>query len=332
MHIPNWEQFVYPVLAPAIAAVIRAAPAELRRAATEIRLRVNLPLLMITAGGDVALSADGKPGNCGDGCYVCSREDLNQTMQLISRNSIYAFETELRLGYLTIAGGHRVGLAGQAILAEAGLKALKNITSLNIRLAREVRGAADTVAPYIIGGNRRVYSTLFISPPRCGKTTVLRDLVRQLSSGVAHLGFPGVQVGLVDERSEIAACRDGSPSVDLGPRVDVLDGCPKATGMLMLIRAMAPQVVVTDELGREEDALAVQEALHAGVSVIASVHGRNEADIAGRPYIGELVRQKFFERYVILGNLPMVGTVEDIIAVREGETLYSRRKGVRVCG
>lgn len=328
----SWEQTIYPVLAPAVAAIIRAAPAEVRRAAAEIRLRVHMPLLVVTAEGDVALNAAGGRADLATGCYVCTREDVNQTMQLISRNSLYAFETELRLGFLTIPGGHRVGLAGQAILAEGGLKALKNISSLNIRLAREVRGAADTVAPYIIGGAGRVYSTLIISPPRCGKTTVLRDLTRQLSGGVPRLGFSGVQVGLVDERSELAACRDGVPTVDLGPRTDVLDGCPKAAGLLMLIRSMASQVVITDELGREEDALAVREALHAGVSVIASVHGRDEADIAERPYIGELVRQKYFERHVVLGSLPAVGTVEEIIAVRQGETLYSRRKGVRVCG
>jgi stage III sporulation protein AA len=136
----------------------------------------------------------------------------------------------------------------------------------------------------------------------------------------------------VDERSEIAACRDGLPSVELGPRVDVLDGCPKATGLLMLIRTMGPQVVITDELGREADVWAVQEALHAGVSVIASVHGRNPEDVLGRPYIGELIRCQVFDRYVVLAVTPDIGTIESISDAKGHELLQQHKNGVRECG
>jgi stage III sporulation protein AA len=306
------EQSIFPVLAPALAGIIRTAPDWLLEQATEIRLRTGQGLMIVAGNHDYTLGTDGRLASDRQPAYICSREDLGQTLQLISRNSLYAFEEELKQGYFTVPGGHRIGLAGQAIMEGGELKALKNINAMNIRLAREMLGVADKIMPYVVSAPKRVYSTLLIGPPRSGKTTLLRDLARQLSSGIPRLNFSAVQVGLVDERSEIAACRDGIPSADLGPRVDVLDGCPKATGMLMLIRTMGPQVVITDELGREADSAAVQEALHAGVSVVASVHGRGPEDVLGRPHIGELIRQRLFERYVVLADLPDIGTIASI--------------------
>lgn len=323
---------IFPLLAPALVKVLLTAPACLLEQTAEIRLRAGQPVMLIAGNKDFQLPSECRHAGGSPSGYVCKRDDLTQTMQLISRNSLYAFEQELRQGFFTIAGGHRIGLAGQAIMDGGELKALKNISAMNIRVAREVRGVADVIMPYAVTKSNKVYSTLIIAPPRCGKTTLLRDIIQQLSSGIPRLNFAGVQVGLVDERSEIAACRDGIPTADLGPRVDVLDGCPKATGMLMLIRSMAPQVVITDELGREADADAVREALHAGVSVITSVHGRDEADILGRPFIGELVRQKVFERYVILSDAPQIGTVEAIVASQTGEVLFRCKKEVRECG
>lgn len=322
---------IYPLLAPDVAAVLRAAPAPLLARAGELRLRVGQPLLVITGSGDFFLDPAGRPSDRESAAYTVSGEDVAKTLQLISRNSLYAFEEELRQGFITVAGGHRIGLVGQAVLAGGELRTLKNISALNIRLAREIRGAADAILPYVVAGPRRVYSTLVISPPRCGKTTMLRDLARQLSSGISRLAFGGVQVGIVDERSELAACRDGVPTADLGPRADVLDGCPKAVGMLMLIRAMAPQVIITDELGREADAAAVREALHAGVAVIASAHGDGVAAIAGRPYVGSLIADRCFERYIVLGDAPAVGTVLEVSAAG-GEALYRRATGVKACG
>lgn len=325
------KQTICPMLSPGLAAVVEKIPAELLAEISELRIRSGQALRAVTGHTDRRLRCDGRPAVGLDPGYICTPEDLQQTMLLVSRNSLYAFEEELRQGFFTVAGGHRIGLAGQAIVKQGELIALKNVGALNVRLAREVIGAADRLVAYVVSSRNKVWNTLIISPPRCGKTTVLRDLIRQLSSGVAVLKFEGVSVGVVDERSEIAACREGVPTINLGPRADVLDGCPKAIGLLMLIRSMAPRVVATDELGREADAVAVREALHAGVSVLATVHGRDVADVGRRPYVGELIAEGRFDRYVLLGDSPQAGTVEQVLGAA-GEVLFDRSRGASACG
>lgn len=316
------EKFIFPVLPPHLVTVISAIPTAQLAYLMEIRLRVNRPLLLVLGSVDIMVSSVGDIVNDQDAAYLCTREDINKILQLISKNSLYAFEQELKMGFLTIHGGHRVGLAGQAIVDGGEMKSLKNISSLNIRMARELKGCGDKIMPYIITGGNRVLSTLVISPPCCGKTTILRDLIRQISIG--NKEFRGLQVGVVDERSEIAACKNGIPTVDLGPRTDVLDGCPKASGMLMLIRSMSPAVVATDELGRAEDVCAVREALNAGVSILATVHGRDINEILQRPYVGELIQHKYFDRYVVLSDRPKVGTIEKIVDSKEHKILWKK--------
>lgn len=325
------EKTIFPILPARLVVTLRLVVPAILAQVTEIRLRADQPVLLMLGNADSMLRLDGRLTKEKSQACFCTREDVAKTIQLVTRNSLYAFEQEIQSGFITINGGHRIGLAGQAILDSGQLKALKYISSLNLRIAREKKGIADMVFPYLVKSERNIASTLIISPPRCGKTTLLRDIIRLISSGSSCCHFTGAQVGVVDERSEIAACFNGIPTVELGPRVDVLDGCPKATGMLMLIRSMSPQVVVTDELGNAADAEAVREALCAGVSVIASVHGTDAADVERRPGIGELVRQKYFERYIILSDVPSIGTVDAIIDVRYGKPLVAKN-GVKVCG
>ena len=174
-----------------------------------------------------------------------------------------------RQGYITLPGGHRAGLTGQGVLEKGYIRTLKNISSINLRLARAVYGAGDDFLPYMVE-NGSLCHTLLASPPRAGKTTVLRDLVRQFADGTTRL--PPYNVAIADERSEIAGCVNGCPQLPVGHRTDVLDHCPKAEGMMLLIRSMSPQVLVTDEIGRPEDSLALEEALHAGIKAVSYTH------------------------------------------------------------
>ncbi|QDR80814.1 stage III sporulation protein AA [Sporomusa termitida] len=322
------NEHIYPVLPPHIARLIAALPGSMLNKVTEIRIRADQPLQLVLGSQDITVQTEHKTR-----LYQCTSEDVNRTFQLICKNSVYAFEEEVRQGYLTIAGGHRVGLTGQAITMEGTVRTLKHINSLNIRLAREITGCADRILPFVTAKeHNEVFSTLIISPPRCGKTTILRDLIRQLSTGNPLLGIAGVQIGVVDERSEIAACQQGIPTVDLGPRVDVLDACPKASGLLMLIRSMAPYIVATDELGRREDALAVREAVCAGVKVLATAHSRTIAEFQQRPYVGELIQEQVFERYIILSNRSGPGTIEEILDSRHKKAIGACLNEVNVCG
>lgn len=318
--IPVLEREIYPYLPESIKDRLRLVQVSVLERIVEIRLRVKQPLLIVLPDIDYTVASDGALRTDLVNAYICTAEDIARSVQAISKNSIYALEQELKMGYITIEGGHRIGLAGQAIMNQGELKAIKNMSSLNIRIAREVKKCADVLIPYLIDGDCQIKNSLVIAPPRCGKTTLLRDIIRNLSAGSALL--KGVQVGVVDERSELAACKNGVITVDLGWRVDILDGCPKAVGILMLIRTMAPAVIVTDELGRAEDVFALEEALNAGVSVIASVHGRNMQEIAHRPFVCELIQKKYFDCYIFLSDQPHIGTLKQVICAKSGQILY----------
>jgi stage III sporulation protein AA len=312
----GFDREILPMLAPRLQALIQTACRGLAAPLEEIRLREARPLQLVLAGGDRFVTPAGGLTPDPAAAYVPDRDDLTRTFQLIAQGSVYAWEDEVKSGYLTVPGGHRVGLCGRAVTEGGRIRTLKQVSSLNIRIAREVPGSAARLLPELIRGGR-LLSTLLISPPQAGKTTLLRDLVRQVSAGVPALGLRGCKVGLVDERSEVAACYDGVPQRDVGPRTDVLDGCPKAEGLMLLIRALSPQVVAADEIGRPEDAQAVMEALHAGVTVLATAHGYDVADVARRPALHTLMEAGAFQRAVILGRSRGPGTVERVMDLEQ---------------
>lgn len=279
----------------------------------EIRVRVNQPLELVTADGAYFLNNGALVRQTDRQCLSVSEEDLRQMSTLMSRYSLYAYEEEIRQGFLTVEGGHRVGVAGKAILEQEKVKSLQHISSVNIRMSHEIPGCADRLLP-MITKNREVCHTLVISPPCGGKTTLIRDLIRQISDGNAHV--KGCTVGVVDERSEIGGCYLGVAQNHLGSRTDILDCCPKAEGMIMLIRSMSPRVLAVDEIGAQEEIRAVEYAMQCGCKLIASVHGNSMAEIASKPGLGELVRQRRFERYVVLENREHPGEIKEIFDER----------------
>ena len=172
------------------------------------------------------INTEGKLTESRANLFYVNQEQIIKTLELVSENSIYAFQDEIKNGYLTIRGGHRVGITGRVVLCEDGIKNIKDISGLNIRFSREVSGCSSGIVKYIINGKKSIYNTLIVSPPQCGKTTMLRDITRVISDGIDGIGFRGLKVGIVDERSEIAACYKGSAEQG-GTRTDVLDACPK---------------------------------------------------------------------------------------------------------
>lgn len=296
----------------------------------EIRLRVGSPLILIYDNKEYFINRDYKLATSQKDSYCITQNEIRETMEYISNYSLYAFEDEIRQGFITIQGGHRVGVAGKTILEDTHIKNMKHISFINIRLSHQVKGCADKVIPYI-AEKHQVFHTLIISPPRCGKTTLLRDIIRQLSDGEGNLD--GVTVGVVDERSEIGACYLGVPQNELGIRTDILDCCPKADGMMMLIRSMSPDIIAVDEVGSREDIEAIEYVINCGCKLIATVHGSSIDDIKNKPVLGRLVKEKIFERYIILNNVGSVGNVDEIYDER-GTLLYRQdcyERGETVC-
>ncbi len=276
----------------------------------EIRMRIGRPLLLVYHNEEKIWIPE-KKNQTGE--HIVTKEEIRETLEYVSHYSLYAYEQEMRQGFITIEGGHRVGVSGKVILEQDRVKNLQYISSINIRVAHEVIGCADPIFPYITR-DRQICHTLIISPPCCGKTTLIRDLIRQVSDGNAYV--KGCSVGVVDERSELGGCYLGVPQNELGMRTDVLDGCPKAQGMLMLIRSMSPKVIAVDEIGSPEDVHAMEYAMQCGCTLIASVHGRDMEEISEKPVLSELVRKKRFERYVVLETRKHPGEIRAVFDQR----------------
>ncbi|MDD1510967.1 stage III sporulation protein AA [Priestia megaterium] len=242
--------------------------------------------------------------------YLPSAEDALFILNKLSQFSIYMIEEELKKGYVTIEGGHRVGLAGKVVTENGQVRVIRDVSSFNIRIAKQKIGISNQLIPFLY--NRYWQSTVIIGPPQTGKTTMIRDLARVISTGIERSKIPPFKVGIVDERSEIAGAVKGVPQHTFGSRMDLLDSCPKAEGMMMMIRSMSPDVLIVDEVGSEEDCKAVLEAVNAGVRVIMTVHGYDIDDLMKRPTLQALMKLHVFKRYVVLSNGRGPGTLQAI--------------------
>ncbi len=253
----------------------------------EIRFRVGQPIIVKCDGREEIIRQKNsiRP-------YVVSLCELSELINYICDFSIYAYEEELRQGFITTMGGHRIGVGGSVTIEGNAVKTFRYITCVNVRIAHEIPGVGDLLLPHLQSGGR-LYNTLIISAPGCGKTTLLRDLVRQISNG-------GQTVGVVDERSEIGGCYMGIPQNDIGMRTDIIDCCAKAQGIMMLVRAMAPDVIAVDEIGSGEDAAAIETALYSGCKLIATIHGYDITDVIKKRMLRELIHGEAVERYVML--------------------------------
>lgn len=319
------EETFYGLFAVRLRDILKKGSLDLEKL-QEVRLRVNCPMLFWYNGREYALDECGVlTDHASKGCNVV-REDLNETLECISGYSLYAFDEEMKQGFLTVPGGHRIGVAGKIVMENGKIQCIRHISYINIRLSHQVIGCADRVMPHLLL-NGEVCHTLIISPPRCGKTTLLRDIIRQISNGGPQMA--GKTVGVVDERSELAGSYMGIPQNDLGMRTDVLECCSKSEGVMMLLRSMAPQVIAVDEIGNSEDGYALERVFHCGCKLIATVHGTSVEDIGKKPLLHKMMREGMFERYIILAK-SSVGKVKEIID-NCGTVLYHSQEA-QECG
>lgn len=255
----------------------------------EIRIRCERPIILKLRSCEIVIE------------YKVNETEIMQTLERLCNNSIYAYKNQICEGFLTVKGGHRVGITGTGVVENGKIINLKYITSLNFRIAREVLGCSLKILDRIVDfKNNFVNNTLIVSPPGKGKTTMLRDVIRNISNGLPDLGFRGKTCGVVDERGEIAAMYHGIPQNDIGLRTDVIENVSKAKGMKMLIRSMAPEVIACDEIGSKEDVEAIKEALVSGVKGIFTMHGRSLEEIKLNKDVNELIENKQIEKIIFL--------------------------------
>ena len=254
---------------------VMSLPEDRRSQIEELRLRVGLPMAAVLPEGERALA--GPP---------VTQQELEQLLELASRASVHAVLDQLSRGYLTVQGGHRVGLCGTVALEDGAVRTIRKLSSAAVRVARQFPGAAEEVLPSLLEGGR-LESALILAPPGLGKTTLLRDLVRAVSAGE---GAPPRRVGVADERGEIAALFDGVPQLDVGPRTDVMEGCPKAWGLMTLL--------AVDEITAPEDVAALCAAAGCGVTVLATAHGAGREDLSRRKLYRGLLEEGVFRRLV----------------------------------
>lgn len=276
---------------------------------TEIRLRAGRRGIVVLSNVEVVMQ------------YTVTIKDLLDILVNISKNSIYAIQNDINNGFVVIQGGHRVGICGEVVIQDGKIRNIKNINSMNIRIAKQILGCADKLIPYLIK-NGTFTNTLIVSPPGCGKTTLLRDLIRQISSGIEYIKYSGVNVGLVDERGEIASVSGGIINLDVGIRTDVISNCPKYEGIEMMVRSMGLNVIATDEIGTKEDIKAIEYAALSGVGLVFTMHGKSVRDVFQKNEISKLLNQGLFENIVVLSNKNGPGTIEEI------KTINSNRQEV----
>lgn len=290
----TWRRTLKKYLPDAVYAALAGIDETTAQAIEEIRLRTQRPLMVYTSGGGCCVCRGGGL-SLSDGLFV-SDDDVAQTFKALTGQSPYAFEDEVRQGFLTLESGIRAGLAGIALVTGGTLRTYKTVSGINFRIPREAKGVAAMLLPYLSDAGR-LQSSLILSPPRLGKTTLARDIARCAGNGS---GLEPARVTVVDERQELAACAHGRSLFDVGRETDVISGVNKAQGVFMALRSLSPDVIVTDEIGRSEDLEALREVGNSGVVMVATAHAPDYAGLQHKLFFKRIGEERLFEHYVVL--------------------------------
>ena len=278
----------------------------------EIRIRVGKPIVLKFNNYEKIVR------------YQVNRDEILNILQSVCENSIYSYQKQIAEGFVTINGGHRVGISGSCVIENEKVININYINSLNFRISRQILGCSNNILKHILNlEENSVYNTLIVSPPGAGKTTLLRDIVRQVSSGIRSLKFKGIDVGIVDEKSEIASLYKGVPQNDIGIKSDVIENVSKSIGIRMLVRSMAPKVIVADEIGGFEDIDVINYAMCSGCKGIFSAHGSNFDDIYLNPVLKKLINSHLFETIIFL-NPYEKGIPKEVFLLNKKKSEYEK--------
>lgn len=303
---------IYKYFPEKIQNLIRDEIGEKMNTLEEIRIRVSKPIVLKFNLNEKVIR------------YFITSDEILNILQLMCENSIYSYQREISEGFITLKGGHRVGVTGSCVIEDGKVININYINSLNFRISRQVLGCSQKLIRHILNlEDNNIYNTLIVSPPGCGKTTILRDITRQISSGIKNIKFKGINVGVADERGEIAALYKGVPQNDIGIKADVLENVSKALGIKMLIRSMSPKVIVADEIGSLEDIEAINYAMCSGCKGIFTAHGSNFDDIYSNQVMNYLVEKKSFEVIIFLDNKTK-GEIDSVYVLNKKNSQYEK--------
>ncbi|MBR2705172.1 MAG: AAA family ATPase [Clostridia bacterium] len=269
----------------------------------EIRIRCGRQVILNMGNIEVVLK------------HTINQNEIIKILQNMCSNSIYAYQNQIINGFITLPGGNRVGISGNVVCNEGKVSNISHIYSLNIRIAHEIDGASKDILGYILDTkNNSILNTLIVSPPGCGKTTIIRDIAKNISNGIPEINFRGIDVCIIDERNEIASLCNGMTYNDVGIRTDIIDNISKNIGIRMAVRSMAPKVIISDEIGNTNDADAVNYAVCSGVKCLFTAHGSCMDNLMKNKELNRIISLKLFERIIFLDQ-NVKGKVKQIINI-----------------
>jgi len=278
----------------------------------EIRIRAQRPIILKFNDSEKIIK------------YSVTSEEILSCLQMICENSIYTYQNQISEGFITVKDGHRVGISGSCIVENGQIININYIYSLNFRVARQIIGSSNNIIKYVLNfDNNSIFNTLIVAPPCSGKTTILRDLIRQISSGIKELKFKAINVGVIDERGEIAALYKVMPQNDVGIKTDIIENVHKSIGISMLVRAMSPRVIVADEIGNKDDIDAINYAICSGCKGIFTAHGETLEDVMLNPILRNLCNNHIFEKIIFL-DANIKGNIESVYEMNSKTLTYQK--------